>query len=295
MMIDDNKIIPPSRTTPGKSFNSLMGLENHISKLIAFINSISDWAYGNFMLQCFKEPNVIFGNDPNDPQFKLFKKFLEKKSKTNLLDFGAGKGRIGYTIKEDEEISNQIVYSAFEPDKGNYELLNNVPDIKKTYSNIEEIPDNTFDCVLLCNVLHEINPNDWIESFNAIKRTLKDDGFLLIIEDKFLPRGENAHQFGYLILGSEETKILLKSNDVLELKLQEEKFKERILFNAFTKEQINPSDKTILEALTKLKENSFINLKKIKKEEKNIDQGRRYANQTQLYINAQLAIEGIKN
>lgn len=294
MMVEDSKIIPPSRTTPGKSFNSLMGLDNHISKLISFINSISDWAYGNFMLQCFKEPDVIFGNDPNDPQFILFKKFLEKKPKTNLLDFGAGKGRIGYTIKEDKIISNQIDYSAFEPDKGNYELLNNVPDIKKTYSNLNEIPENTFDCILLCNVLHEINPNDWIESFNTIKKTLKDDGFLLIIEDKFLPKGENAHQFGYLILGAEETQILLNSSEFLELKLQEDKFKERILFNAFTKNQINPTEESIIKALNKLKENSFINLKNIKKEEKNIDQGRRYANQTQLYINAQLAIEGIK-
>ncbi len=294
MMVEDNRIIPPSRTTPGKSFNSLMGLDQHISKLMAFINSISDWAYGNFMLQCFKEPEVIFGNDPNDPQFILFKKFLEKESKTNLLDFGAGKGRIGYTIKEDEQVSDKIIYSAFEPDKGNYELLNNVPNIKTTYSNIEEIPKNSFDCILLCNVIHEINPNDWIESFNAIKRSLKDDGFLIIIEDKFLPKGENAHQFGYLILGSEEFKILLNSDNVLELKLQEEKFKERILFNAFTKEQINITEKTIIAALNKLKENAFINLKKIKKEKKDIDQGRRYANQTQLYINSQLALEGMK-
>ncbi|WP_431135102.1 AAA family ATPase [Psychroserpens mesophilus] len=294
MMVEDNKIIPPSRTTPGKSFNSLMGLEHHISKLIEFINSISDWAYGNFMLQCFKEPDVIFGNDPNDPQFKLFKKFLEKKTTTQLLDFGAGKGRIGYTIKEDEEVSNQIIYSAFEPDKGNYEQLNNVPNINKTYSNSEEIPDNTFDCILLCNVLHEISPIDWIKSFNTIKRTLKDNGYLLIIEDKYLPKGENAHQFGYLILGTEETKILLNSSDVLELKLQEERFKERILFNAFTKQNINPNSESILNALNKLKENSFNNLKKIKKEKKNIDQGRRYANQTQLYINAQLALEGMK-
>src|SRR5690606_36261233 len=67
MMVEDNKIIPPSRTTPGRSFNSLMGLEGHIFKLIEFINSVSEWAYGNFMLQCFKEPEVVFGNDPNDP------------------------------------------------------------------------------------------------------------------------------------------------------------------------------------------------------------------------------------
>jgi predicted ATPase/SAM-dependent methyltransferase len=294
LMVEDNKIIPPSRTTPGKSFNALMGLDLHISKLIAFINSISEWAYGNFMLQCFKEPDVIFGNDPNDPQFKLFKKFIEKKANTEILDFGAGKGRIGYTLNEDEAVSKKTIYSAFEPDKGNYEYLNNVPNIKKTYASSNEIPDNHFDCILLCNVLHEINPKDWEESFKTIKRTLKDDGYLLIIEDKFLPKGENAHQFGYLILGTEETKILLDSDNTLELKLNEERFKERILFNAFKKEQININSKTIIKSIEKLKEKSFNNLKLLRKSEKTINQGRDYANQTQLYINAQLAIEGLK-
>jgi len=294
LMVEDSKIIPPSRTTPGMSFNSLMGLEHHVSNLITFINSISEWAYGNFMVQCFKEPEVVFGNDLNDPQFKLFKAFLEKKTKTNILDFGAGKGRIGYTIKEDEELSNKIIYSAFEPDKSNYELLNNVPNILKTYSKTDEIEVNSFDCVLLCNVLHEINPNDWIKVFESIKRVLKDDGYLLIIEDKFLPKGENAHQFGYLILGAEETQILLNASDFLELKLQDDRFNQRILFNAFSKNEINPTNDSIINSLQKLKENSFNNIKTIKKEEKNIDQGRRYANQTQLYINAQLAIEGIK-
>lgn len=294
MMVRDNNIVPPSRTTPGKSFNDLMGLDSHISNLITFINSISEWAYGNFMTQCFKEPNVVFGNDPKDPQFILFKKFISQKTSIELLDFGAGKGRTGYTLNEDEEVSKKTQYSAFEPDKGNYELLNKVPNIKKTYSNSSDIPDSSFDCVLLCNVLHEINPKDWKESFEVIKRVLKEDGYLLIIEDKYLPKGENAHQFGYLILGSEETSVLLNSKDVLELKLQEEKFKDRILFNAFRKGDINPTVKSTKEAIQLLNKNSFYNIKTLRKIEKDINQGRNYANQTQLYINSQLALESLK-
>ncbi len=293
LMIENNKIIPPSRTTPGKSFNALMGLDLHISKLMSFINSISEWAYGNFMMQCFKEPDVVFGNNPDDPQFRLFKKFIEKKAKTELLDFGAGKGRIGYTLNEDEVVSKKTNYYAFEPDKGNYVYLNNVPNIKKTFTSSKEIPDNHFDCILLCNVLHEINPVEWEESFQTIKRTLKDDGYLLIIEDKYLPKGENAHQFGYLILGTEEIKTLLGSDNFLELKLNEERFKDRILFNAFKKEEINIDSKTIIKSIEMLKVNSFNKLKLLRKSEKTITQGRNYANQTQLYINAQLALEGM--
>ena len=169
-----------------------------------------------------------------------------------------------------------------------------MPKIQKTYSSPVEIPDDTFDCVLLCNVLHEISPMDWITSLENIKRILKNDGYLLIIEDKFLPKGESAHQFGYLILGTEETKILLNTDDVLELQLQEEDYRERILFNVYKKEDINPDINSVVNSIKKLKETSFHNLKLLRKSEKDINHGRRYANETQLYINAQLVLEAIE-
>lgn len=294
MMVKDDEIIPPSRTTPGKSFNDLMGIDEHINELITFITSISEWAYGNFMVQCFKDPDVIFGKNINDPQFKLFKTFLKDRTNVELLDFGAGKGRIGYTIQEDEIVTKKVIYSAYEPDKGNYELLNNVPNKKAIYSSLSEIPKNSYDCVVLCNVLHEINPKEWVNIFTSIKELLKEDGYLLIIEDRYLPKGENAHEFGYLVFGIEETKMLLSSSSTMELKLDEAEYSERIIFNAFTKSEINPSKDSVINAIKKLKENCFNNIKLLKKKDKGINQGRRYANETQLYINSQLALENLK-
>lgn len=295
MMVKDDGIVEPSRTTPGKSFNDLMGIDDHISELITFVTSISEWAYGNFMTQCFKDPEVVFGNNPQDPQFKLFKDFLSEKTNVGLLDYGAGKGRIGYTINEDSVTMAKVNYSAFSYDKANYELLSKVPNIKVVYSTSTEIPDNSFDCVLLCNVLHEINPKEWVDVLLNIKRVLKDDGYLLIIEDKYLPKGESAHEFGYLILGTAETKKLLKTEDVLELQLNERELKDRILFNAYRKEQIHPSNESVINAVKLLKENSFSNIKALrKKKEEDVSRGRQYANQTQLYINSQLALETLK-
>lgn len=294
LMVKDDEIILPSRTTPGKSFNDLMGLENHILELSEFINSISDWAYGNFMCQCFKEPDVILGNDANDPQFKLFKEFILDKSNVKLLDFGAGKGRIGVTLKSDDEINKKIEYTAFEPDNENLEFLRAIPGTKNVYQNKDGIPNDSFDCVILCNVLHEIRPQEWIETLNSIKRVLTQGGFLLIIEDKFLPKGEEANEFGYLILGIEETKKLLKSTDAIELKLNEKELSDRILFTAFRKEQINPDEKSVMIALELLNKNSYKRLKdlrKIKNRESDLSIGRKYANETQLYINSTLAIE----
>lgn len=294
MMVKDDEIIPPSRTTPGKSFNDLMGIDEHINELTTFITSISEWAYGNFMVQCFKEPDVIFEKNINDPQFRIFKTFLKDRTNVELLDFGSGKGRIGYTIQEDEIVSKKIVYSAYEPDKGNYELLNNIPNKKAIYSSLSEIPKNNYDCVVLCNVLHEINPKEWVSTITSIKDLLKDDGYLLIIEDRYLSKGENAHEFGYLVFGIEETKMLLASTSTMELKLDEAEFSDRIIFTAFTKSEINPSTDSVMNAIKRLKENCFKNIKLLKKMDKGLNQGRRYANETQLYINSQLALETLR-
>ncbi len=293
IMVKDDEIILPSRTTPGKSFNDLMGIDEHIEELTTFITSISEWAYGNFMVQCFKEPDVVFAKNINDPQFRLFKQFLNDRENVELLDFGAGKGRIGYTIQEDEVVSKKIKYSAYEPDKSNYELLNNVPNKNKVFSSQTEIPKNRYDCVVLCNVLHEINPKEWVSTLNSIKDVLNENGYLLIIEDRYLPKGETAHEFGYLIFGSEEINILLDSSSI-ELKLENIEYSERIIFNAFMKNDINPSHESVMKSIKKLNQNSFNNIKLLKKKGKDIDQGRRFANETQLYINSQLTLEWLK-
>ncbi len=86
------------------------------------------------MMQCFKEPDVIFDNNPNDPQYRLFKKFLGNSSNIEILDYGAGKGRIGYTINEDKEVSRRIMYSAFEPDKINFKTLSSLPNLKNAFA-----------------------------------------------------------------------------------------------------------------------------------------------------------------
>ncbi|MFY7739549.1 MAG: AAA family ATPase [Flavobacterium sp.] len=297
LMVKDDEIIPPSRTTPGKSFNDLMGLEGHVDELSTFINSISEWAYANFMTQCFIEPDVVFGNNIDDPQFKLFKEFLIKKNNINLLDYGAGKGRIGHTIWEDEETSKKVIYSAFEPNKDNLEFLTAVKNISNVYTESNEIPEKKYDCVLLCNVLHEIMPEKWVEVFENIKRVLKSDGYLLIIEDKFLPKGENANDYGYLILGTEETKKLLNAEEIVDLKLKEKELSERILFNAFTHEQINPSIISVIDSLESLNKNSFKRIKALRKDmikTSDVSVGRKYANETQLYINSTLALENFK-
>lgn len=294
-MVKDGEITPPSKITPGKSLIELMGFDEYIEELSAFINSTSEWAYANFMRQCFTSPEIISYSNNNDPQFKLFKKFLSDFSSSKLLDYGAGKGRIGNTINEDEDLSKRIIYHAYEPNTKIHKELIEIAKTQNIYSITTSIQDNFFDSILLCNVLHEIHPQQWIGEFNEIKRILKPDGYLLIIEDKFLPKGEDANECGYLILGSSQLKILLTSNEILELKLEEKNYKDRILFCAIKKEQININANSLIQALESLKDSSFEQLKKLRQPCHNVSLGRLYANQSQLFINSLIAIELLKN
>lgn len=292
LMVKDDEIILPSRTTPGNSFIELMGLENHIEEMRSFINSVSDWAYANFMTQCFKEPDVIFAKNSKDPQFQLFKKFISDKENITLLDFGAGKGRIGYMLNEDLHTTSKISYTAYEPNEENIPFLKDIPNITFYTSNDSELKENSFDCVLLCNVLHEISPKNWLIVFEKIKKLLKPDGILMIVEDKFLPKGEKAHESGYLILTTEQLKILFQTENVLDLKVDDFRYQDRIVFNVFSRDNINVDKDSIKKSIKSLSVETFKNLKQLRKEN-DINQGRQYANQTQLYINSLLALESI--
>lgn len=293
IMVKDDEIIPPSRYTPGKSFNELMGLENHIQELTEFVNSLSDWAFANFMTQCFTNPDVVFDTNVNDPQYLLFKTFIKTTPSINLLDFGAGKGRIGYTISEDEGIKSKINYYAFEPNRDHDEFLSSISDIKGVYKNSTDIVDNFFDCVVLCNVLHEIHPKDWVSTIDRVKQALKDEGYLLIIEDKFLPKGEHANQCGYLILGLDEIKYLCNTKNAIQIKSQDSAYRDRIIFCAIKKEDIYTNTEGVIKSIKKLQSSSLAAIKDLRNNISDISQGRRYANYTQLYINSILALEFI--
>ena len=73
--------------------------------------------------------------------------------------------------------------------------------------------EETFDIIVMCNVFHEIEPNEWLNIFNSIIspfKLLKNDGYLLIVEDQFLAVGEKAHAKGFLVYDELELKKLFK-------------------------------------------------------------------------------------
>jgi predicted ATPase/phospholipid N-methyltransferase len=215
-MVRNGEIFHPSQSIPGESLSELMGIEERISKLTDFLTSVSTWTYVNFMAQCFTDPEVIESSSPNDPQVLAFKEAVKNSSSatTNMfLDFGAGKGRLYEQIKSDYDFLSRISYYPLEPEIEYHEKLIELG-AKKVYSKYQDLPEATFDFILLCNVLHEIPIEEWVSVLNQVIKALKDNGFLIIIEAKVLSKGEKIGKSGFLLLDVREIKQLFGMPDL---------------------------------------------------------------------------------
>lgn len=78
----------------------------------------------------------------------------------------------------------------------------------KQLNKLKEAYEVRFDIVLMCNVLHEINPACWLDVFSIIHSILKENATLIIIEDHLIPYGEKAYDNGFLVFDEDEFKML---------------------------------------------------------------------------------------
>lgn len=129
-----------------------------------------------------------------------------------ILDYGAGKGRLISNIVDLDEVNQEkliekidyIAFDKFADDKEYCEsaLIKAYGTCEKRYfndfSNLLSVYDKgSFDVVIMCNVLHEIDPKDWLKLFQnegTISSLLSENGILLLVEDHQIPIGEKAYQ-----------------------------------------------------------------------------------------------------
>jgi len=295
-MVKNGEIKHPSNSTIGESLSELMSIENRINKLSDFLSSVSTWTFVNFMAECFDHPGVIKTAKQNDPQIDAFKKAIRQnmnKESNILLDFGAGKGRLYEQIKSEFEFMKKISYSALEPNIEYHEQLINLG-VQDIYENYTKIVPDSFDFILLCNVLHEIPIAEWRETLNSIIGALKKEGFLIIIEAKILTKGEKIGSEGYIVLDLEELKELF-SLDVLPSSIEILGKEDVITCAVISKEQIHSvSEEEIKKALKKLEENTLNKIIDLRKsygesEKDSVNFGRQNAFLTQLHINSKIA------
>ena len=208
---------------PEQVLEGLLGNEENVQRLHSFIDLPDEFAANRFAFECLMPPGVVT-SDENDPQFRQLKGVLNSiwsggKTAISLLDYGAGKGRMISNLSADSRLTPEMLeYVAFDEfDSNKEECINNIgcfydkPE-DRYFNRFDALrlkrDEKSFDLVLMCNVLHEILPNNWISLFKQLQKLLKDDGQLLLIEDCKIPIGEKPHQKGFLVLGSIHLKDL---------------------------------------------------------------------------------------
>jgi energy-coupling factor transporter ATP-binding protein EcfA2 len=209
---------------PKTVLNSLLGDEDRIARLHAFTGLPAELARIQFATECLAVPKVVNGGE-GDPQVNQIASVLSNLTsggKLAILDFGAGQGRLleGLAV-ETEQIADTVDYYAVDASAKNEAACREV--IRTFYGSDEgryfhdedgffsAKNDGSIQVVVLCNVLHEILPTEWLSLFgktSLIRRALAPDGYVLLVEDQRIPVGEKAHQYGFLVLDTPQLRTL---------------------------------------------------------------------------------------
>jgi len=296
---------------PELVLSSLLGNDERIRKLRDFTGLPDELARNRFAFECLCPPQVV-ETDSKDPQSIQLKEQLkviwEDKESINFLDFGAGKGRMIANLADYEGVSpTTLNYHAFDPSDSEKELcLKNIslsyPDAEQRYHNSIEairtkLDDHYFDVIVLSNVLHEIPHSDWCEIFRVIKILLKEDGYLLLIEDCRIPTGELPHNNGFVVFSTLHLKKLLS------IPATEQKFimhdarfdsaeqRGRLMAHLIPCKYLgNITPTTIIEALSELKNSSKAEIRKIRATDATYSNGLAHGFWIQQLANATLCL-----
>lgn len=310
-LVEDGDVVSPSIETPGKILNSIVGEEN-IDALENFLSSQYEWSSIQFALESLFPPPVSDYKEVDPQQNQVIERLSNPSKQLKILDFGAGQGRIAQEILRNTNVAKGIYYQPLEENSSFHNQLASLTQQLQQISSINsskerEVLDSYeklngsqykefFDYVLLINVLHELPVNKWGVILNSIFNSLNADGKIIILEDQAIPKGENAHEYGFLILNVEELKILFSlENSPIAHKHTDQKYSDRLTCVEIPKSSIKVTNDTIIEAFERKKTNCKTEIKKLKnKAHKVASDGRKNAFLTQLYANTDMAITDLR-
>lgn len=309
--------IKRSGRSPENVLNSLMGGPHGATHLHNLTLLPAQYAAIRFLTECLDAPGAV-GPDVKDPQTNQIAKIIRQKAKTGIakdkpiriLDFGAGKGRLLSTlITEGEAPPTWLDYYAYDIyDDYRAECEREIcsaygnNSAQRWYSDLHsleaQVGSGNIDLVVMCNVLHEIDPDKWLSIFSkgsALQELLANDGHLLVVEDYGIPVGERAHRYGFLLLDEQELcKLFQIDNTDRENGLflihssEQEQYRDRLKASLIGKVCVERiSAETRQHAIEKLNRRMLDDVTSFLQSDKanNSIEGRRYARSAQLVAN----------
>lgn len=298
---------------PDVVLTSLLGDENEKQKLLNFISLPEHMAIERFAYECLLPPETkMTGRD--DPQNNQIREVLtdlkKKKGNVKILDFGSGKGRLlSYLYECDENINVNLDYIAYDIYGDNNDVdknlcVNAIEQIygdakKRCYNSITDLKnehnDGSFDLIVMCNVLHEIEPQEWIKLFQKngeLSSLLNCSGYLLLVEDTLLPIGEFPNKTGYVVLDTEDIKRLFNYKSQTSL-IYTSSINKRLKAHLIEKKQlvkITPTSKK--NCLIGIKNRAEREIKRIRNTGSNgVKDGRLYAFWTMQYVSVSFLLD----
>jgi SAM-dependent methyltransferase len=210
--------------TPERVLNGLLGSAAEQEKLLRLLDLPHTLAASRFAASCLRAPAVSehAQRDSQNEQIRTVIAGLPRKEgPIRILDFGAGKARLLAGLTEEcADPAQNVDYVAFEPEGDNRGSCERQlvaaygSSDRRLYGTVDELfasrAEETFDVVVMCNVLHEIAPSDWpgiLGQRGPVYRALKPSGYLLLVEDLRIPVGELPGPQGFFLL---DTVHLLK-------------------------------------------------------------------------------------
>ncbi|WP_146744637.1 AAA family ATPase [Herbaspirillum rubrisubalbicans] len=209
---------------PELVLEGLLGSDEDIHRLRDFTDLPSILAANRFATECLLPPNTVpakVGDAQQTQMATILSNLQTGATPLRILDFGAGQGRLISALKDADAKTNYdyLAYDIVGLD--NERCKNQIQEVYDTssdrfFTNLGDLagahPDGV-DIIVMCNVLHELSPSKWPSIFGSgsqLYDLLKEDGYLLVIEDHRMPVGEHAHEYGFLVLDSPQLNKLFR-------------------------------------------------------------------------------------
>ena len=232
----DQGVVTYAGTKPQLVLKGLLGDDHEQGKLLRFVDLPHSLAALQFAASCLLQP-VVAEHQFNDSQLIQIRTVLNdslvQSGKLRILDFGAGKARLlGGLAENRENVSAELDYVAFDTSaayKGERERQ--IADAfgsaeMRSYFDLDQLfaqhAEGSFDAVVMCNVLHEIDPDNWLTVLGEagpVFRALGPHGKLLLVEDFRIPVGELPNPRGFFLLNTIHLQKLFKIAEQSELGL----------------------------------------------------------------------------
>lgn len=270
------------------------------------LSSISQWSFGSYLSQCLCPPTVSGRAKADDPELEklvqALKPLVSSGKPIRLLDYGGGSGRIAkcmqlrFREKSGDPLAERLSYDIYDKYLIDEEDLPNEPWMKRRFNGKggNTPPAESYDLVVLFNVLHEVDVTEWADTLNHIFSLLSENGMLVFGERMVLSQGERPYgKSGYLVLRQEELSKLFCDGSVKELLLGTDKKDPTVCCVIRPNGQIE-TDTHVKAAIEALQNRSWQMIQQMIDEKADVRQAREYAFYCQQYINTRHALGLLK-